>query len=117
MYSLSGSVTCNFIFKSAFILCPNQASKRSLRPVSLSPRPLSPMESLMEEILTPPALKKVDRTSQSMYCIVETMTLVVNKGHLVLKCSIHIHTVNLESLKLFIKKFRRNDPYHGDVCQ
>ena len=44
-----------------------QASRRSLRPTSLAPRSLSPMESLMEEILTPPALRRVGRNSPSKF--------------------------------------------------
>ena len=31
------------------------------------PRPLTPMESLMREILTPPILRKVERNSPSEY--------------------------------------------------
>ncbi len=42
-----------------------QVSHRQLRPVSLSDRPLTPMESLLEEIRTPPPLKRVKRISPS----------------------------------------------------
>jgi hypothetical protein len=69
----------NYYCKGSHILIfdPMQASKRSLRPASLSPRPLSPMESLMEEILTPPALRKVERTSPSTCLTVVQLNRII----------------------------------------